>query len=229
VRRLARSRAAASLLAAALWLPAAPLAAASEADALWARLREGRHVLLVRHAAAPGVNDPPGFRLDDCATQRNLSAAGREQARRLGEAFRVRGVPVGRVLSSRWCRCIETARLAFGRTEPWPDLDSLRAEAGAPGGQTARVAALAGNRPEGGNLVLVTHQRNITALTGLSLAEGATIVLEPRGDGGFDVAGRLAPPERRGAARPPRLRPNRSARTRRGGRRSRRGRRGRTA
>jgi phosphohistidine phosphatase SixA len=54
--------------------------------------------VLMRHAATdPGAGDPPGFRLDDCATQRNLSAAGREDARRVGNAFRAHRIPVARV------------------------------------------------------------------------------------------------------------------------------------
>jgi phosphohistidine phosphatase SixA len=63
----------------------------------------------MRHAVTtPGVGDPAGFRLDDCSTQRNLTDAGREDARRVGGTFRTRGIPVGRVLSSPWCRCLET-------------------------------------------------------------------------------------------------------------------------
>jgi len=97
---------------------AAPSRAAAD-DTLWELLRGGGQVVLMRHAVTtPGVGDPSGFRLDDCATQRNLTDAGRDDARRVGAAFRTRGAPVGRVLSSPWCRCLETARLAFGGTSP---------------------------------------------------------------------------------------------------------------
>jgi broad specificity phosphatase PhoE len=92
----------------------------------WSALARGGTVALIRHARAPGTGDPAGFRLDACSTQRNLSEDGRAQAGRLGQAFRDNAVPVGRVLSSRWCRALDTARLAFGdRTEPFPDLDSF--------------------------------------------------------------------------------------------------------
>lgn len=75
--------------------------------------------MVIWHAATePRIGDPPGFQLDDCATQRNLSEAGREEARRIGAAFRARGIPIGRVLSRRWCRCLETAGLAFGTVGP---------------------------------------------------------------------------------------------------------------
>ena len=90
----------------------------SEADTKL--FNQASQVVLVRHAiTTPGVGDPPAFRLDDCATQRNLTDEGRGDARRLGEAFRARGIPVARVLSSPWCRCLETGRLAFGAAEPW--------------------------------------------------------------------------------------------------------------
>lgn len=100
-----------------LWLLAAiAFAPAARADAaLWELLQRGGQVVLVRHAVTePGVGDPDGFRLDDCGTQRNLSEQGRRDAQRLGEALRSRRVPVARVLASPWCRCVATARLAFG-------------------------------------------------------------------------------------------------------------------
>ncbi|HZN31975.1 MAG TPA: histidine phosphatase family protein, partial [Xanthobacteraceae bacterium] len=91
---------------------ASPAAAQDDAAALWAALRAGGHVALIRHTATiGGAGDPPGFRLDDCATQRNLTEQGRAQARRLGETFRAESVPVGKVLSSQWCRCRETVAL----------------------------------------------------------------------------------------------------------------------
>ncbi|MCK6409580.1 MAG: histidine phosphatase family protein, partial [Thauera sp.] len=93
----------------ALLLSATTFAATAE-EALWKALREGGHVALMRHAVAPGVGDPPGFRLDDCATQRNLSAAGRRQAQAIGERFRANGIATAAVFSSQWCRCLDTAR-----------------------------------------------------------------------------------------------------------------------
>jgi phosphohistidine phosphatase SixA len=161
-------------------------------EALWSLLARGGQVVMVRHATAPGTGDPPGFRLDECSTQRNLSEQGRDEARRLGAVFRARGVAVGRVLSSRWCRCLETARLAFGSAEPWPALDSLYREPDQEAARTTAVRALATKPFTGANLVLVTHNFNIRALTGISPASGEAIVLTPLGDGRFRVAGRLA-------------------------------------
>ena len=168
--------------------------AARANEALWDLLKTGGQVAVIRHASTvPGFGDPPGFRLDDCTTQRNLSEAGREEARRIGAAFRDRGVPVGRVLSSRWCRCLETARLAFGTAEPWAPLDSFFDDRSREPEQTRKVRLLIGDRPPSGTLVLVTHQVNITALTGISPAQGEMIILTPSGAGDFRVAGRLRP------------------------------------
>ena len=103
------------------------LAAAAQSDqALWQQLRSGGHVLLIRHADAPGTFDPPGFQLADCATQRNLSAKGREQAKRIGEQLAQAQVPVGTVFSSQWCRCVDTATLAFSASKVMtrPELSS---------------------------------------------------------------------------------------------------------
>lgn len=163
-------------------------------EAMWDLLRRGGQVAVFRHASTePGIGDPPGFRLDNCATQRNLSAAGREEARRIGAAFRDHGVPVGRVLSSRWCRCLETARVAFGTAEPAAALDSFFDDRSREPEQTRQVRLLVGERPASGNLILVTHQVNIAALTGIAPVPGEMIILTPSGQGNFRIAGRIAP------------------------------------
>lgn len=163
-------------------------------EALWGLLKSGGHVVVIRHASTvPGFGDPPGFRLDDCATQRNLSDAGREESGRIGAAFRDRGVPVGRVLSSRWCRCLDTARLAFGTAGPWAPLDSFFDDRSREQEQTRQVRELIGKRPLSGNLILVTHQVNITALTGIFPGQGEMVILTPSGNGDFRTAGRLRP------------------------------------
>lgn len=169
--------------------------AALAADTVWDALRAGGAVVLLRHAqTTPGVGDPPGFRLEDCATQRNLSDAGRAQARRLGDAFRARGIVVTQVLSSGWCRCLETAKLAFGQVERWPAVDSFfEAPVGEPAQSAAvrkRVSEHHGSNP----LILVTHQVNITALTGLAPAQGEMVVLRPVPGKGFTIVGRAQVP-----------------------------------
>ena len=170
-------------------------AATGDEDALWQKLRGGGVTVLMRHAATdPGIGDPPGFTLSQCATQRNLSDTGREDARRIGAAFRRHGVAPGAVWSSRWCRCLDTARLAFGRVAPEPGLDSMfnddeTSAAAKLRTLRARLAARGDNTP----LVLVTHDVNIRALTGQSLAPGEMVLTQLR-DGKMEVIGRLVVP-----------------------------------
>jgi broad specificity phosphatase PhoE len=179
------------LVAIAIWVLPAPAAAS---DAVWSLLRGGGQVVMLRHGTTtPGVGDPPGFRLEDCATQRNLSEEGRSESRRIGAAFRARGIPMGQVLSSPWCRCLETARLAFGRAEPWTALNNLFGNRSREAEQVAAMRERVSQRPAGGNLVLVTHGSTIQALTGQSVAMGEFLVVTPEGGGRFRVAGRVPP------------------------------------
>jgi phosphohistidine phosphatase SixA len=177
------------LLAGMIALPGA----ARADEALWALLQRGGQVVLVRHAVTdPGVGDPEGFRLGACSTQRNLSGEGRQEAQRLGEALRSRKVPVAQVLASPWCRCLETARLAFGSTpQSWPALGNLFGRRELEAQQVAqlqqRVQAVAG-----GNVFWVTHGSTTLALTGVSPGTAEMVVLTPQAGGGFKVAGRLA-------------------------------------
>ncbi len=140
---------------------------------------QGR-VLLLRHAKAPGTFDPPGFQLGDCRTQRNLDAEGRAQARRLGDWCRQRGLVMASVRSSPWCRCLETAELAFGRAAPWADLGSPVNLSPA---QRARQLAvlrqeLAAVTAQGGLHVWVTHMFVQDALTGHSTASGEGLLIQ---------------------------------------------------
>ena len=179
-----------------LLLAVAVLVGPAHADEdLWRRLAAGGQVVLLRHAATTsGVGDPTGFRLDDCATQRNLTEAGRAESRRIGGAFKARAIPVGRVLSSPWCRCLETARLAFGSAETWEPLSSLFADRTRQVEQTRAFRALAGEQRRGGNTVLVTHGANIVAFVGVSPAMAEMVIVTPQGNGTFTVAGRLPAP-----------------------------------
>ncbi|HEY5762679.1 MAG TPA: histidine phosphatase family protein [Rhodocyclaceae bacterium] len=184
----------------ALWAGLLPFAAQAQAtaeDALWRQIAGGGYVLLIRHAATePGFGDPPQFRLGDCSTQRNLSAAGRDEARRLGEMFLVYRVPVAEVRSSPWCRCVDTAKLAFGKATVWDALASLyfddRDEA------ARRQLVVEGARAfmargVAGNFVLVTHNFNIRSLLGVSPAQAEVIVARLT-DEGLELVGRLPPP-----------------------------------
>ena len=124
-RRTLLGRGAAGALGGGLALTALQTWAAQEAGAE-VLLRQGGVVALFRHALAPGTFDPPGFRLGDCGTQRNLNDEGRTQARRIGEWFQARQLRPEKVLSSPWCRCIDSATLAFGAPQVWAALGSPR-------------------------------------------------------------------------------------------------------
>lgn len=189
-----RSRAAAgwgALLAAFLlaWMPA------HATEKLWDALRGGGHVVLIRHTTTvPGIGDPTGFRLGDCATQRNLSEQGRSEARAIGEAFTRREIPVGEVLTSEWCRCVDTAQLAFGAARTWSALNSnFNDQERAKAEKNAEARRRLSRRPENGNLILVTHNFNIRDLTGVSAAQGEMVVLLPEPGGTFRVLGTLSP------------------------------------
>ena len=180
------------LLGIALYLALGSLAWADENP--WQALRSGTAIGLLRHATAPGIGDPAHFRLEDCATQRNLSEAGRQQARAIGAAFRRNGIATARVLSSRWCRCLETARLLdLGPVEPFPPLDSFFAASERAAPQTAALQAFLSRPYAGPPRVLVTHQVNITALTNVVPRSGELIVAQPLADGRVRVIGRLEP------------------------------------
>lgn len=159
-------------------------------EAGWALLREGGHVVLISHAYAPGTGDPANFDIEKCGTQRNLSDRGRQQARKMGSLFSARAVPTERVLSSRYCRALETARLAFGASavEPFEALDSLVSDSSTAEAQTADVLAEIRNWTGSGNFILVTHQVNITALTGVVPREGEALIVTPREDGAHVLA-----------------------------------------
>ncbi|MGP5562320.1 histidine phosphatase family protein [Vreelandella alkaliphila] len=126
-------------------------------DATWQALEEGSLVILMRHSLAPGIGDPPDFVVEQCDTQRNLSAGGRAQAQAVGRAFRERSILIAAVYSSRWCRAMDTAELiALGPVEPTPWLDSFFRGRGyqAQITQTAQQQIAAWEGP--GNLLLVT-------------------------------------------------------------------------
>lgn len=162
----------------------------------WDILLTGGQVALVRHSEAPGVGEPPNFTLGDCTTQRNLNDAGRAQADRLGVAFREQGVVVGQVLTSGWCRCIETATRAFGTAEVWTPLNAFSRDAASDAAQTAEVQARVTAWTGPGTLFLVTHQVNITALTDIFPGTDEVIVVTPAPERapGFSIAGRLTIP-----------------------------------
>lgn len=172
---------------------AGPSPTATARDDPWSLMRQPGHVVFMRHSDAPGgYGDPPGFRLDECATQRNLSEEGRAHARRTGEAFRKHGVAFDRVLTSPWCRCKETARLVVGReAEPFAPLSNLVGRYEHRESQVKALKAYLAGLDGNGKVLFVTHGVVVNALTGVSVAQGEMVIVKPGEDGELAVVGRL--------------------------------------
>jgi phosphohistidine phosphatase SixA len=177
-----------------VWLAVSPgLAVAdTDTDTLWRSLRSGGHVALLRHALAPGTGDPAHFSLEDCQTQRNLSEQGRGQARRIGMRLRDNGIESAAVFSSQWCRCLETAELlGLGAVEPLPVLNSFFGRSDRRQPQTEALGKWIAEADLDRPIVLVTHQVNITALTGVYPASGELVIVRRTDDGALAVAGTI--------------------------------------
>lgn len=192
----------ASILFGLFGVAAAFLPARAEEIAAWAALRQGGHVALMRHAEAPGgAGDPPGFRLDDCTTQRNLSARGREDAKAVGDRLKGEGVAIDRLLSSPWCRCVDTARLMdLGPVAIEPTFSNAFVLSDQREALTEGARALIGGWAGPGTLFVVTHGANIRALTGYNPASGEIVMVTAGSDGAIREVGRIPVPDRRGGS-----------------------------
>lgn len=158
----------------------------------WEVAKRPGAVLLMRHALAPGTGDPANFTLDDCSTQRNLSDVGRDQARRVGEALRRRGIAVQPVLTSQWCRCRETAELlGLGQVADFAPLNSFFENRSAADRQTRETLNHLAALPDDRRPMLVTHQVNITAIAGVVPRSGEVVVVDVDGDGQVALLGRI--------------------------------------
>lgn len=170
--------------------------AAWAADAIsLAELAKPGRVLMLRHANAPGIGDPPNFKLEDCSTQRNLDAAGRAQARALGRRLAQAGVREAGVYSSQWCRCLETAKLLnLGPVTPQPALNSFfaRSEQRQPTVAALR-SFLSGLPTNGPPVILVTHQFTINEFTSVGTASGGGSLFELNGSGAPRLLGAIKP------------------------------------
>jgi phosphohistidine phosphatase SixA len=158
------------------------------------RLKSGGHILMVRHAVAPGSGDPANFKIGDCSTQRNLDETGRAQAKRIGNWLRANGVASARVYSSEWCRCLETARLLLlGSVDALPALNSFYER---PQDRDPNISALKdfiSRQPMDGELiVLVTHYVTIAAMTGEGVSSGTGVIVELKKESSYAVVGRLS-------------------------------------
>ena len=169
-----------------------PAFSSDTAAPLWKALQSGNHIALLRHAIAPGTGDPHAFALGDCATQRNLSDEGRDQAEEIGGRFRKAGIDNARILSSQWCRCLETATLLkLGPVEELPALNSFFQRYERWASQTRMLLEWIAGQDLAQPLVLVTHQVNITALTGIYPESGELVVVHRADTGELTVIGTL--------------------------------------
>ncbi|GCL61290.1 histidine phosphatase family protein [Pseudaquabacterium pictum] len=178
------------LLAAPLVLPA--LLTGAQAAPL-DLLREGGLVLALRHALAPGTFDPPEFKLGVCSTQRNLNDVGRQQARDIGAWFQAQRLKPARVRSSPWCRCVDTAQLAFGTHEAWPALGSPRGATEATNAESLealRAAIRSASAQRGRFEVWVTHMFVLADLVGQNTGVSEGLLLRAGADGAPQVLGR---------------------------------------
>ena len=168
-------------------------AGAASADQRFAPLDQPRTVAIMRHALAPGTGDPARFRLGDCTTQRNLDAVGRKQARAIGAAIRTSGVRIDGVVTSQWCRCRETAALLdLGPVQDLPDLNSFYEDRSTADAQTRGLRRFLAGLPADRTIMLVTHQVNITALTGRFVGSGEVFLLRVAPDGSVKVLDEIA-------------------------------------
>jgi phosphohistidine phosphatase SixA len=166
-------------------------------DAGLAALKAGGHVAMIRHGlTSPGTGDPLGFKLEECKTQRNLIEEGRSESRKLGKLFQAHGIKIDRVLSSEWCRCIETAELVgVGAVQKEPALNNLFGRPQNRERQVTEMRALIAAWKGPGNLLLSTHGANMGALMGINPETAAGVVLAPAPESkdGFRVVGRISP------------------------------------
>lgn len=185
-----------ALLRSGLALPLWTLSDVHASDTAAAALRRGGVVVAMRHALAPGTFDPPGFALGNCGTQRNLNDEGQAQAQRIGQWFKRQGLKPARVRSSPWCRCVDTATLAFGGAESWSALGSPRGYTEQTSDQhllQLREALAAAAAAPGRFEAWVTHMFVLSALVNQNTASGEGLVLRAASGGGVQVLARMAP------------------------------------
>ena len=158
--------------------PTAAADATADKHVAWQALKEGKALLVLRHALAPGFGDPESFQLKDCSTQRNLNAEGRRQARAWKPFLAARGIKQARVFSSQWCRCLDTANgMNIGTVTQWPSLNSFFQGRGNSGLQTRQTLEQVNAMASGKPIIMVSHQVNITALAGVYSSSNEGVIL----------------------------------------------------
>ena len=152
-------------------------------------LKEGKKLVFIRHAIAPGNGDPDNFQIDDCSTQRNLDRSGIEQSKKIGFFFKNNKIKIDKVLSSEWCRCKDTAKYAFKNLMTFDALNSFYDEKFAKNEikQIKDLRKYIKNWNSDKNLVLVTHFVVISSIFNISPSSGEIII----SDKNFNLIGRV--------------------------------------
>lgn len=165
----------------------------SDDDKMIERMKAGGHILMIRHALAPGTGDPANFRIGDCSTQRNLDDRGRAQATAIGKWLHAKGLNSARVYSSQWCRCLETAeRLEIGPVTELPALNSFYELTQNREPNLKALRKFIAEQPSDGALIiLVTHLVTISAIANEGVSSGEGVLLELKKDAPYEVVGRL--------------------------------------
>ncbi|MBW7472686.1 histidine phosphatase family protein [Marinobacter sp. F4218] len=171
-----------------------PAAASDNNGSAWQALRDGEAILMMRHALAPGTGDPANFQLDDCSTQRNLNETGREQARAWKTFLAEHGITGARVYSSQWCRCMDTAtEMNVGEVTGWPPLNSFFQNRSSGPRQTRETIEGVNAMADGAPIILVSHQVNTTALTGIYPASNEGVIIALPLSDSPEILARVAP------------------------------------
>ena len=186
------SRIAASLLCLVFLLVIPAGRAIADEEQVWAALKQGGKVVLLRHTHVDMREGIGHLAPGNCAAEVNLSSRGVEQAKRIGEAFRANGIAVGEVLTSPYCRCIDTGKLAFGHARAVQYLmpPGVLSDSQAKLNREQVLQDIRDHRSSS-NLVMITHDLNISDIVlEPSIAMGDFFVLQPNG-ADFDVIGKI--------------------------------------
>ena len=151
-------------------------------EALINSLKDGKKIIFIRHAIAPGSGDPENFNIKECSTQRNLNDKGKNQSKRIGNFFKTNKIKIGKILSSEWCRCKETAKIAFGKFETFNALNSFY-EARFQKNRSNQIRDLRNyisSWESDSNLILVTHYVVIYDLLNSAVSSGEMIITDKK-------------------------------------------------
>ncbi|MGD9238052.1 MAG: histidine phosphatase family protein [Desulfobacterales bacterium] len=153
----------------------------------------GGHILMIRHALAPGTGDPANFEIGDCSTQRNLDDRGRDQARAIGDWLRSKGITSARVYSSQWCRCLETAKLLqLGPVAELPALNSFYELTENREPNLKALREFIAKQPHDGKLIImVTHLVTISAMADEAVSSGEGVLLRRNPAELYEIVGQL--------------------------------------